>query len=461
MATKKGAARKKNQDRLTSAAKATLRHGSHDAIVTRLTHLNGVLRTGRWLPKTNRYATNTIQKLQHVTRQNKPAKLREGELIAYVAVSAPLHCADGWSFLGRALAALIAGDANAARHLGYYAELRAAMSLMATQGVGIFNTAHYVVDRTSHCRRVPQSRPTHKFTWDCIEHWADLQRATQPLMEMIRPGSIPIRQWLDQFIAGHTTSLAARWLSYWGIDLRSFPADREARNEASYRPTALQDRLGLSVADRSNFIENLWSLCEPTQPSRFETLDRYVLRDSLREIYYINTGIQWNADVDDFGRRCTRMINAVAPSGWSESNWLSFLTGATLEDRPLLLTEADDRQSSVADARHHLKVIARAALLLRLATGASAELLNRSQASTEVLRFWWEAIGVEAGLWRAAGPPDDLTDLWADVDDALATNREWIASASDTSVGAWVASRAVALHTLGSCERIALWGLGL
>jgi len=280
-------------------------------------------------------------------------------------------------------------------------------------------------------------------------------------MEMIRPGSIPVSQWLDQFISGHTTSLAVRWLTYWGIDLRSFPEDREARNEASYRPAALRHRPGLSVADRSEFIESFWSLCEPTQPSRFETLDRYILRDSLREIYAINTGNRWDSDLDNFTRRCTRMIHAIAPSGLSETNWIAFLTGSSLPDRPLLLREADDRDATIADPRHHLKVIARAALLLRLATGASSDLLARGNASSDVLRFWWQAIGEDAGLWQAAGPPDDLTDMWVDVDEALNTNREWLASATDTSVGAWVASRAGALHTLGSCERVALWGLGL
>ena len=111
--------------------------------------------------------------------------------------------------------------------------------------------------------------------------------------------------------------------------------------------------------------------------------------------------------------------------------------------------------------RHHLKVIARAALLLRLATGASANLLAHGKASSDVLRFWWEALGRDSGLWRSAGPPDDLTDLWVDVEEALTVNREWVAETSDSSVGSWIASRAAALQTLGSCERIGLWGLGL
>ena len=461
MPAKTPAARKKQRTGLSASAKAVLRHGSHAAILSRFAGLTPTLQSGRWLPKTNRYATDTAAKVKHLLKANKSVKRREGELVAYVAVSGPLHCSDGWSYLGRAIAALIVGDANAARHLAYYAELRAAMSIMATEGVGIFNDRHIVVDEASRCTHVPQASPTHRFTWACIKHWAALPRARQPLMDMVRPGSTAIGDWLDQFISGHRTTVAARWLSYWGLDLRSFAEDRDARNEASYRPSALRQRSLTSISERSEFIDSLWSLCEPTQPSRFETLDRYILRDTIRQIYTINTTNAWNSDLDDFRRRCLRMINAVAPSGLSEDNWLSFLTGEVLPNRPLVLTEADDRTATVSHPRHHLKVIARAALLLRLATGASANLLAHGKASSDVLRFWWEALGRDSGLWRSAGPPDDLTDLWVDVEEALTVNREWVAETSDSSVGSWIASRAAALQTLGSCERIGLWGLGL
>jgi hypothetical protein len=446
---------------MTDATKRMLRLGSRTAVLDRMISLKRTFNSGRWLPRDNYYITDTLAKLQPFTKKGASPNLREREMTAYVAVSSPLHCADGWSFLGRAITALIMGDPNAARHLAYYAELRAAMSLMAAEGVGIFNRAHFVVIASDQCQHVPQNRPTHEFTWDCIDYWASSRQAARPLMEMIRPGTIPIRDWLNQFIPGHSSSVAARWLKLWGIDLRSFPADREARNESSYRPTSLRHTTFLSATERTTFVENFWTLCEPTQPSRFEILDRFILRDSIREIYKLSTGTEWSADPLDFSRRCTTMIDAVAPAGLSEAHWLSFLTGRSSPQRPVLLTEADTRGTDVSKARHHLQVIARAALLLRLATGAAAGLLSRSGASPEILRFWWQRVGDERGLWRDSGPPDDLTDLWVDVQEALIANRDWLQSATDTSVGAWTSSSAAALHTLGSCERIGLWGLGL
>ena len=64
--------------------------------------------------------------------------------IEAIAISAPLHCVDGWSYASRAIASLLAGDGHAARHLAYYAQLRAGLSLLANLGVGIFNRINFV-----------------------------------------------------------------------------------------------------------------------------------------------------------------------------------------------------------------------------------------------------------------------------------------------------------------------------
>ena len=65
----------------------------------------------------------------------KAARINEPHFREYVAASAPTHLIDGWSYLARAIDALLRGDAPAAVHLGYYAELRAAMSLLAGGGI--------------------------------------------------------------------------------------------------------------------------------------------------------------------------------------------------------------------------------------------------------------------------------------------------------------------------------------
>ena len=73
-------------------------------------------------------------------------KLPAQQLIEAVAAAAPNHCIDGWSYVSRAMSALLAGDLHAARHLSYYAELRAGLSLLGSLGIGIFNGINFVVD---------------------------------------------------------------------------------------------------------------------------------------------------------------------------------------------------------------------------------------------------------------------------------------------------------------------------
>ncbi len=59
------------------------------------------------------------------------------DIIEVIAVRGPLHAIDGWSYFSRSLSALLSGDPHAARHLAYYAELRASLSILASTGIGV------------------------------------------------------------------------------------------------------------------------------------------------------------------------------------------------------------------------------------------------------------------------------------------------------------------------------------
>jgi len=71
------------------------------------------------------------------------------QLSEYIAASCLLHCSDGWSYLGRAISALLRGDPHRARHLAYYAELRAATALLAKVGVSSIDSNLATAIRTS------------------------------------------------------------------------------------------------------------------------------------------------------------------------------------------------------------------------------------------------------------------------------------------------------------------------
>ena len=74
------------------------------------------------------------------------AGLTSAHFVEACAVSGPNHCVDGWSYAARSISALLAGDLHATRHLAYYAQLRAALSILAGLGVGIFNKINFIVN---------------------------------------------------------------------------------------------------------------------------------------------------------------------------------------------------------------------------------------------------------------------------------------------------------------------------
>ena len=90
-------------------------------------------RWDRWLTARHPY-TNVVAALD-----SNSSTIDGGKIAEYIAASIPLHVADGWTFLARAFESIRSGDRNTAVHLAYYAELRAAMSLLASEGVGVFN----------------------------------------------------------------------------------------------------------------------------------------------------------------------------------------------------------------------------------------------------------------------------------------------------------------------------------
>ena len=99
-------------------------------------------------------------------------------------------------------------------------------------------------------------------------------------------------------------------------------------------------------------------------------------------------------------------------------------------------------------------------MLLRLATGASAGLLSDAGIGRERLEFWIQAVGTGRGIWQPKAPPEDLVDLWADVEAALEQIEDSTKGTQPNAEEIWVReSRGMAI--LGECERVALWGLGL
>jgi hypothetical protein len=455
---------------------------SNLAITNSLINLKGsCLGNGLWLGNNNRYCNNTIKNLED---DIKNSRINDTELVEYIAASAPLHCADGWSYLGRALQSHMRSDCDSARHLAYYAELRAAMSLLATQGIGIFNSHHFVVDNQGKCHLINKQKNnsqryshigTHAIAWLALQEWA--KRSGDLLADIISIKNIPLRDWLVELgqtglsSSGNIMPITQDWFKKWGVDLSVLTNDRDERNNASYRPTRLIKSVPLNVLQSSSFVRDLWTLYQPAGSSVFENLDRHLLRLSL-ELLYQSSGKNISLNPGLYANRIRKVMDSLGiTSDSSEGELLTnFLIRRNSPLNPQIIEEASvpvpqpSAGVTLDKSRHHLQVISRATLLLRVASASCSRLMHDASLNAcEDLEFWWRNLGEERGLWQTSNEPEEnLDELWADIEVALQSVQQWEQSNPNVaSYGKWQQDCSQSLFTLGGCELIALWGLGV
>ena len=145
-----------------------------------------------WLPYRHPYNGNVVRRL------SKQRDIDGPKLAEYIAFSAPLHLTDGWNYLSRAFDAASRGDYNSSYHLAYYGELRAAISLLATEGIGIFNRRHIAInERFEPCEFTRKKRKgTHDATWLLLSAWSRETGRAESLLRSIVVDSKSLSQWL-------------------------------------------------------------------------------------------------------------------------------------------------------------------------------------------------------------------------------------------------------------------------
>ena len=434
----------------------TLRDASRSTIRDSISQLTRFWSANAWLSTRNRYIVEASDKVERDGLNND--SFVHSHLVDYVAASVFGHCYDGWSYLARALEAEMSGDPDAARHLGYYAELRAAMSLLAAEGVGVFNHHHAVVLATGRCRSI-RGGPTHGFTWDALEYWASLPRSANAIFKAIRPAGIPLESWLQGF-GGSGNFLATSWLKEWGLDLARLGKDRDARNLASYRPTAFTSPGPRSIPDTVAAVAHLWSLCSPGSRGEFSSMDRHLLRLALRLLFTSKTGRSPKQAIRIYATQVAAMLNEQMISDAARTRLYQLLLYETEGDTPDLFVAAG-RNYRPTHIDHSRQVLARATLLLRVATGSLATLLKESNTVFRTdLVFWWTKPAMRRRLWPTDAAPATFSDLWDDANEAVQAVSEWSQMAPDPECGKsfWTQHSSEA-STLATPERIFLWGI--
>lgn len=419
--------------------------------------LKPFLERSKWIGSTNHYGKDTVGRLKAGVPTTPE---RKRNLAQYIAASAALHANDGWSYLGRAMGSILAGDTHRALHLAYYAELRAAMSLLASAGIGVFDRQHYVISGRNSTSKLRASNGTHIMAWLALEEWSQRPASGELFSALVRPEGLTLDEWFQP--QGGASSLAPQakaWFMQWGMDLGLASKDREARNESSYRPDGVPTTWEVDSKEGLDFVRDTWRALEPSSASNFEQIDRHILRLAVERQYFSITSRQASADDATYVTFVASIVDAQNLTTAAERRLKSFLLRQSAPTDPQIF-----RYSAIKPGNPRgdaFAVMARAVLLLRIATGAAHQLLNRVGFDANLLGFWWQKLGEARGLWRPGAAPEALTDLWADVEDSLRDVADMEATSPEVLESFHSLSVAIpgSLSILASHERVGLWGL--
>lgn len=223
---------------------------------------------------------------------------------AALAVDALVHLTEGWRFLSASLSSVLSNAPAQAIHFAYYAELRAAISLLSSHGMRVSNRNNSYLEQGG-VSKVPtwQRSPTHKVVWELWEAWATTSSADALLLTQLKV--------LPSVTIGHLKASVGRvatnrTLTRWALDL-SMGNEHLARNEASYETPTARASLQPMKASDFEFVRDLWALAEPTGFGlRFEQeLVRYLIDTELNDAVGEDAGARalWRRRlVDDLER---------------------------------------------------------------------------------------------------------------------------------------------------------------
>jgi len=438
---------------LSSDGKLEIEASDRGQINNEFSKLSSNFLNSSWLSSTNKLHKNTIENISNTQFSND-------EMKEYIAASAITHLNDAWTFMGRALHAILNNDTTTARHLAYYAELRAAMSILATEGIGLFNNRHYYIDSSGTATLISQNLDengrsrhlgTHQMVWVTLEYWSSLDKATNLITKILKPNNIGLDIWMQNYGVTSLNSLTSKLFKNLGIDLKLLANDRDIRNRVSYRPTAIHLNSSANYKKNYNFVIKLWKLFEPSSVGGFPQIDLLLLKQTINLLAAGNIKPKSSSNLSSL---LERTIDDQA----LQKKYYDFLNN---DDKHELITHATKTYSDIDialdDIENHLQVISRAVLLLRIATGSSNLMLKDASISFDDLSFWWKKLIIDNGLC-ALDDEIEVLDLWQDIKDfGIDEIEEKIEEEENFCVLKKETSYASIL--LGECDRALLWGI--
>ncbi len=382
------------------------------------------LTNGYLLPQTDTLVSNAVDAIKkHFDNQVPLSSL---ELSTYLAACSLSHTMDGWDYLSHSVDSLLKGDVGVAIHLAYYAELRATLSFLSSEGIGVFNRQHVKLDSSGSFDKCPGTLGTHEAAWELIDKWArsSITSVDNSVMQVFSVNGKTFEEWMAAFPYPSPAlgrSVVRSWLREWNFDLHRFKTDRNMRNEVSYRPQRIKTNQHLrTLNDLVNSLASFWDVLEPNDSDPFQLLDKYLLRTILQKTYAnLSSTIK-------FQNSFKSLIESTLENlGLNQSpSFVDFLTDAASQH--LLFSESQKPVIDPATLIYNpLSVIARATLMLRLSTGMSSMVFRSAGVSKNDLSVVWDPYGIERGFWTSEEPPQTFVILWEDIKEHVSDLSEW------------------------------------
>ena len=425
-----------------------MKAGSPLAVQDRLrTVAERIRRWEHWLNNRHPYNNNIIRTLR------KNTDIDGQKLGEYIACSTLLHLSDGWNYLSRAFDAASSGDRGSAYHLAYYGELRAAISLLATEGIGIFNRRHIALNERLEPTEFRSNRRigTHEATWVLLSAWSKESGRAARLLQAITVESRSLSEWLAAVgvVDAARELVAKQWLSSWSIDLKIMSGDPRRRNEISYRPSRIRPQGAQPVdpmSEMANPIFDSWAELDPNLGWAPAALDLSLLRQAMR--LAIRRGL---CNYATFNEAVRALQNDMDDATFQELRG-----GRKTADNVFKEAEISSLEGNIATP-----ILARSLLLLRLASASTAFLFDAAGVTKADLKFWWAGLGTDLGWWDAPDDIDTFSDLWSDVGDSKDDAEERL-SAYQGGVSVRASTQILGQNpSLTQFSRAPMWLLGL
>ncbi|EAQ96681.2 hypothetical protein [Congregibacter litoralis] len=388
------------------------------------------------------------------------SRFTENQLVTLIAAAGPNHCLDGWGFLARSASSLISRDSHAARHFAYYAQLRAALSILAASGIGIFNGLNFLTDSAGTILKLEDNRETkrgtgtHAVVWPALEIWASNDSNAEAFLSNVKVHGVPLLDSVRSiWPSRQASSIVAPLIHNWALDLTLGTQHHVQRNISSYAPHQLNQIDG-DFKEDMGFIAQTWELLKPSSALGFDELDIHLLRNTLQMLHETDNAQVDAANAMPLGESAIASRFDELESTLKQAVSLEFLIANRSVDEPRIFTSARDNGST------SVSMISRAVLLLRAATSftnATFAMGGRSVDGSD-LRPWLDPVAVSRGFAAAASLPTQMSDLWDEVNYAV-EDFQGVVSKNRMDAREFYNNAANGLPIVAQFERAALWSL--